>query len=42
MALFVDELSGVVDVTNDLLPKENQKDDFIKELPIVTEYCKYA
>lgn len=39
LSLFSKELNGLLDGT-DMLIKENQKEDFIKELPLVTEYCK--
>ena len=36
--LFPEELNGLIE-SSQLVLKENQKEDFIKELPLVTNYC---
>ncbi len=36
--MYPKELSGLME-TNQLVLKENQKEDFVKELPLVTDYC---
>jgi hypothetical protein len=38
--LYPKELSGLME-SSQLVLKENQKEDFIKELPLVTDYCRF-
>lgn len=37
--LFPNELNGLIE-NNNLVLNENQKEDFVKQLPLVAEYCR--
>ena len=37
--LYPKELNGLIE-TNHLVFKESQKEDVVKELPLVTDYCR--